>query len=202
MVDTPETDVRTRILVEAVRLFAERGYAGTSLQSIADAAGITKPTLVYHYGNKDGLRGAVLESLVGHWQQEFPRLMAAAASRGPRLDALLHALFAFFLRDRNRARLLIRELLDAPDDLAALLREHLQPWTRMLTEAIRLGQAQGTVRAEVDPESYTLTVVHTAIGLIALGDRGNALVAPEPDVDAQLAELIRMARVSLLPEVS
>jgi AcrR family transcriptional regulator len=63
MVDTPETDVRTRILVEAVRLFAERGYAGTSLQSIADAAGITKPTLVYHYGNKDGLRGARSSSL-------------------------------------------------------------------------------------------------------------------------------------------
>lgn len=196
-------DVRSGILREATRLFAAKGYAGTSIQAIADAVGITKPTLVYHFGSKDGLRVAVLEGLIGHWREELPRLMAAATSGGPRLDRLLHALFAFFLRDRNRARLLVREFLDQPEAVSALLREHLQPWTSMLTEAIRVGQSQGSIRPDVHPEAYTQVVIHTAIGVIAVGQSAAALLSPEPDVDTQLAELVRMARVSLLqPEVS
>lgn len=193
-----EADVRSRILREATALFAERGVAGTSLQLVADAAGITKPTLVYHFGSKEGLREAVLSGLVGHWRGELPRLMLAAAAGGPRLDALLQALFRFFLEDRNRARLVLRELLDAPEAVRAVLRRELQPWTALLTEAIRSGQESGVLRPEVDPSAYTLLVVTSTIGVLAAGDRSSALLAPEPTLDEQLAELIRIARVALV----
>lgn len=193
-----EADVRSRILREATALFAARGVAGTSLQLVADAAGITKPTLVYHFGSKDGLREAVLGALVGHWREELPRLLLAAATGGPRLDALLSALFAFFLEDRNRARLVLREMLDAPDHLREVLRRELQPWTTLLAEAIRAGQASGQLRPEVDASAYALLVITSAIGLLAAGDRTNALFSPEPTLEQQLAELIRVARLGLL----
>ena len=124
---SPDADVRSRILDVATGLFAERGYAGTSIQAIAQAAGITKPTLVYHFRSKDGLRREVVASLLGHWRDEVPRLMAAAASGGPRLASLLEALFAFFRDDPRRAKLLLREMLDDPDEMASLLAKHLQP---------------------------------------------------------------------------
>jgi len=193
-----ELDVRASALVHATRLFAERGVAGTSLQAVADAVGVSKPTLVYHFGGKDGLREAVLEALLGHWQGELPRMMAAATSGGPRLDALLHALFAFFLDDRARAVLLLREALDQPDHLRELLHAHLQPWTRLLSEAVRSGQAAGAIRADVDPEAYVQLVITTGLGALAIGDRVNALTSPEPSLEAQLSELVRMARTSLL----
>lgn len=195
---TEEVDVRASALAHATRLFAARGVAGTSLQAVADAVGVSKPTLVYHFGSKDGLREAVLEALLGHWQRELPRMMAAATSGGPRLDNLLHALFAFFLDDRSRAVLLMREALDQPEHFRELLHQHLQPWTRMLSEAVRSGQASGAIRPEVDPEAYVQLVITSGLGALALGDRVNALLAPEPSLDAQLAELVRIARTSLL----
>ncbi len=44
----------------AARLFAERGYDATSVREIVEAAGVTKPTLYYHFGSKQGLGEALL----------------------------------------------------------------------------------------------------------------------------------------------
>ena len=187
-----------QILAEATRLFARHGFAGTSLQAIADGVGISKPTLVYHYGSKERLYDAVLDALLDHWRDELPRLMTAASSGGPRLDALLLAFFDFFRRDPDRARLLLREALDRPVELAARLRRDLQPYTGLLTQAITVGQAQGLLRPDVDPQAFTVLVISAALGVVATGTDTAALVSPEPPVDALQHELIRVARTSLL----
>ena len=188
MVKSVDTSVRERILEEATRLFAERGVSGTSLSAVAQAAGISKPTLVYHFGSKDGLRIGVLSQLMEHWQAEVPRLMAAAASGGPRLDSLLNAFFEYFQSDRNRARVLVREMLDRPVEMRSLLAQHLQPWTRLMTEAIRLGQGSGMLRPQADPESYTVLIICSALSLVAVGPDASALIDPEPSLADQLKE--------------
>ena len=198
----PVESIRERILREATRLFAERGVAGTPIQAIAEASGITRPTLVYHFGSKEGLREEVLAVLMGHWRDELPRLMAAASTQGPTLDGLLAALFDFFRRDPNRARLLLRELLDRPQPMRALLREMVQPWTALLTRAVRVGQQSGVVRVATDPEAFTVLVISSAVGMVAIGDSTAALMRPEPDAEQLQAELTRMARTALLEQRS
>jgi TetR/AcrR family transcriptional regulator len=190
--------VRGRILREATRLFAAQGYAGTAIQEVAAAAGVSKPTLVYHFVSKEGLREAVLQGVMDHWRAELPRLLAAAARGGPRLDALLDALFAFFLEDPALARLVLREMLDRPDDMGARLRAELQPWTALLSDAVRLGQGGGVLRADADPEAFVVLVISAAVGVVAIGGHAGALVSPEPSVDAQAHELTRIARTALL----
>ena len=54
-------DKRARILNEAVVLFGEHGYAGTSLADIANAADISKAGLLHHFSSKDELFCKVLE---------------------------------------------------------------------------------------------------------------------------------------------
>lgn len=190
--------VRTRILREATRRFASQGYSAVSIQEIAERAGVTRPTLVYHFGSKEGLRDAVLTEVLAHWQAELPRLMAAATKGGPRLDALLGALFAFFREEPSLARLVLREMLDRPEEMGERLRTQLQPWTALLLEAMRMGRAAGLLRADADPEAYVVLVIATAIGVVAIGQHAGALVSPEPSVDAQARELVRIARTALL----
>jgi len=48
-----------RILSTAHRLFMERGYVGVSINDVVQAVGITKPTLYYHYADKEALYTAV-----------------------------------------------------------------------------------------------------------------------------------------------
>jgi AcrR family transcriptional regulator len=54
---------QAQILGAAVRLFAERGYAGTSLSELANEAGVAKPTLLYHHPDKESLWKAAVEHL-------------------------------------------------------------------------------------------------------------------------------------------
>lgn len=48
-----ETDKKIWILRAATRLFANRGYTGTTVREIVEMAGVTKPTLYYYFKNKE-----------------------------------------------------------------------------------------------------------------------------------------------------
>jgi TetR/AcrR family transcriptional repressor of mexJK operon len=52
-------DTKTRILEAATTLFLDQGYGSTSLDQIAAAAGVTKPTVYSHFGSKQGLLEAM-----------------------------------------------------------------------------------------------------------------------------------------------
>ncbi|MFI5843924.1 TetR/AcrR family transcriptional regulator [Catenuloplanes sp. NPDC051500] len=62
-VDNRRTDTRDRILQVALRLFADNGYAATSLQKIADELGVTKAALYFHFKTKEDILGGIL---LGH----------------------------------------------------------------------------------------------------------------------------------------
>src|SRR5690606_42036576 len=57
---TTADDPRSRILAAARELFAERGYANTSLADIAAAVGLTKTAIAYHFHPKDKLAAEII----------------------------------------------------------------------------------------------------------------------------------------------
>ncbi len=81
-------DTRARLLETALQLFAERGYAGTSVRDIADELGITKAAVHYHFSAKEQIVLALLEPLLRSTEELLDR--RAAAPPDPR--ALLLAL--------------------------------------------------------------------------------------------------------------
>ena len=56
-----ENNSRERLLETATELFAEKGYAGTSVREIVEKAGVSKPVLYYYFKSKEGLFYAILE---------------------------------------------------------------------------------------------------------------------------------------------
>jgi len=196
-VETSQPDVRSRILVEATRLFAERGYNGTSIQAVSESVGIRRPSLLYHFKSKADLRDAVLANMLTYWKDALPSILTAATSGGDRLDRALSAMAAFFVEDPNRARLINREMLDRPEPMGELFRENLRPWTGLLTGYIRMGQEAGSVRADLDPEAWTLQMIMAAIGAVAVGPVGGHMLSEHPSVERQLRELVRTAKASL-----
>jgi len=198
-------DMRHRILDAATRLFAERGFAGTSIQAVADEVGIRKPSLLYHFNSKATLREAVVESLFGRWKDVLPRVLVAATSGQNRFDATVAELMHFFGEDPSRARLLVREVLDNPDEMRRQVQIHVLPWLHMVSEYIRLGQQTGQVRPDVDSDMFPMQLVTMSLASFALLN-----VMPLPDNDPsgaaslqrQLDEIIRMARISLFTETT
>jgi TetR/AcrR family transcriptional regulator len=191
-----------QILIAATKLFAQHGYEGASLQSIADSVGVAKQTLLYHYPSKDALRRAVIDNVFEHWRRTLPAILQAVTSGRRRFTALTEELVRFFDSDRDRARLLARELLDNPSDTKRLMVENLRPWLLLVAEYIREGQKLGMIRGNVDPESYVLHVIVLVIATVAnLSTVSLALVGeagPEANPEARhLSELVRMTRTAL-----
>src|SRR4051812_29256005 len=63
--DSRRTDTRARILTAALGLFAERGYANTSLREIAEDLGVTKAALYFHYKTKEDIVSGILRDYMG-----------------------------------------------------------------------------------------------------------------------------------------
>ncbi|HEV8461070.1 MAG TPA: TetR/AcrR family transcriptional regulator [Gaiellaceae bacterium] len=100
--------VETRILDEAAALFAERGFAETSLQDVADALGIGRTALYHYIGSKDEL----LETLVKGLTQVTAESLEQIASE-PTLDPLN--------RLRTAAHTMAARIADSPGKFRLLL---------------------------------------------------------------------------------
>jgi AcrR family transcriptional regulator len=198
-------EVRDQILAAATRQFADAGFDATSLQTIADEVGIRKQSLLYHYKTKDELRRAVHRKMLDHWSSVLPRLLQAATSGEDQFDAVVSELIAFFTADPDRARLVVREVLDRPDEVSALIKSHVRPWVAIVCEYIRKGQAQGHIYDDVDPEAYVVQVINLVVASVAthacIGSvfqtRGDSTKVRRRHID----ELVRIAKSSLFREV-
>ena len=196
-------DVRNQILTHATRLFAEQGYDGTSVQEIADAVGIRKPSLLYHFRSKDALRENVLAEMLAHWNSVLPGLLLKASTE-ERFDATMQALSEFFIEDPDRARLFLRETLDRPEEMQAMLTAFVRPWVELLSGQLERAKRQGLVRAGVDPQAYAVEVITMAVAGTAVIDTLQTILPDDPALGStrtrHARELIRVARSSLYTE--
>ncbi|MHA4817445.1 TetR/AcrR family transcriptional regulator [Streptomyces aculeolatus] len=87
------TATRTRLLDAAERLFAEHGFAATSLRTVTDAADANVAAVNYHFGSKEGLLRAVVERAMASVNRERLRLLGElrAAARPPGAADLVRA---------------------------------------------------------------------------------------------------------------
>jgi AcrR family transcriptional regulator len=83
---TLEVNARQRLLETATELFAEKGYAGTSVREIVEKAGVSKPVLYYYFKSKDGLFYAILEWAVDVQQKILNEIFE---SKGTALDRFI-----------------------------------------------------------------------------------------------------------------
>lgn len=195
-------DIPQRIVEQATRLFAARGFVGASLRDIAASVGIRKPSLLYHFASKEELRRRVLEEMLGRWNEVLPKLLVAATAGPAQFDAVVQETVAFFREDPDRARLVLRQILDHPDETRPLLEQHVMPWAQIVANYIRKGQVAGRVRADVDPEAYVFNMINLLVsGVAAHAGLTAALGGTEADservMQRHIDEMVRVAKSSL-----
>lgn len=101
--------MRDRILETATGMFVERGYEGVAMREIAEACGITKAALYYHFAGK----AEVLEAVVTGYLAEIADVVEASAAHGvgeQRLRWLVEGLFALPAQKRAIMRLAMHDL--------------------------------------------------------------------------------------------
>ena len=138
-------DTRQLILGVALRHFADRGYAGTSVQDIVDEAKVAKPMLYYYFQSKAGL----YQALIDQAHDERYALMCEAAagqeSLREKLTAILVALFEFIQKHRELVRLAFGSAFAAPGEMPEGLeyKEKCRRNFEFIHELMKAGIADG-----------------------------------------------------------
>jgi AcrR family transcriptional regulator len=191
-------DVRAATVAAATRLFGAHGFEGTALQDIADAVGVTKPAVLHHYPSKEHIRQAVLDAILEHWNLTLPRLLRAASASHDRFQAIFGELVRFFEEDPDRARILVRETLDRPDEFRKTLRRVVRPWLTTVAQYIHVGRDAGRHHADIDGEAYVMHMIQLVVVATACGQVTSTLVdGDDAGAGRYGRELSRIARSSL-----
>jgi AcrR family transcriptional regulator len=107
---------RAQLLGVARRLFARDGYRGASMESIAEAAGVTKPVLYQHFSSKRALYSALLANDLGRLTADLEAAFSQAEDNAERLRRGFGAYLDFVDRHEDAFRLLFTEALGLDAD--------------------------------------------------------------------------------------
>jgi TetR/AcrR family transcriptional regulator len=160
---TDDPIVRAKIMAAAERLFAERGFAGTSTRDIAATAGVTSAMLHYYFGNKAGLYRAILETAVETVRSFIAEAAESSAPADKRLTRFIEVESTYLLSHRNLVRILMREMLSGGKEIVKIFQKHRVTNYSMLRQVI----ADGVQRNEFRQIDIDLAPV-SLMGMIAI----------------------------------
>jgi len=169
------------IRAAAVELFARKGYTATSTREICQRAGVTKPVLYYHFGNKEQLYEELVLDAYKDYQRELQRAAHRRGTPREKLVEVLMAIFAFVRRRHNYWRIGFR-MIFAPETESPAIDyvEMGQSSEKLLAEVVREGIRQGALRGK--PRAIAGAIMGMATSCIM-----GYLLVKEPPLDRATA---------------
>lgn len=168
---TRETSERTRdnILRHATREFSTRGFDGARVDRIASRCRLSKNTLYYHFGSKDGLITAVLERMYENLRKRQAEADIPTDDPKKALSAIVEHTFKAFVENPEIIRLLNEENLYKAVHVkkAGFLKQLYDPLFVKLSEVLKAGSERGVFREGVDPVDVYITTSSMAYHYIS-----------------------------------
>ena len=157
MTENPSRPPRTRIqrakretILEAgLDVFSEAGFRGATLDRIAQAAGLSKPNLLYYYPSKEAIYEALLQRLLETWLDPLKAIDPDGDPLGEIMTYVRHKLK--MSRDYPReSRLFANEIIQGAPRIAPVLSSDLRSLVQDRAAVIRHWADEGRIAA-VDP---------------------------------------------------
>lgn len=179
----PAHERRRQLLDVARDVFGSKGFHATSMEEIADAAGVTKPVLYQHFGSKRALYRSLLEDVGERLMESLAKATAEADGPREQVTAGFRTYFRFVAEQRSAFNLLfgsgsrrdeefaetVRRLEERIADLIApLIEAGIDDDHRRLLAHGLIGLAEGVGRyvtgrdLSLDPELAALRVAELA----------------------------------------
>ena len=146
---------REQILDVAVRVFALNGFHSTSMNDVADAAGVTKPVLYQHFESKQDLYRALLEEAGSRLRSAITDAVAGTTSGKQQTELGFKAYFRWVADDHDAFLLLFGLRANRDEESTATIR-------RITAEAAT--SIAPLIAADIDPD-HQRALAHGLVGL-------------------------------------
>jgi AcrR family transcriptional regulator len=194
---------RRKLLEEAIRLFGQKGYEGTSLDAVASAAGVRKQTLLYYFPTKETL----LEACVMETSQRVALALAEAldaeTSTSKKAETVIHTLFTL-AGEWPEFGQFVREASRLGPDVVQRFASVLEPLRLRALAFLANGMLEGQIRRQ-DPALLLFTLYTAVIGSITEAGVLRAVVGEDRSrtaLHAREEEVLTFVRNALTPAAS
>jgi len=145
---------REAVLTAAEQLFAENGFAATSMRDISNASGVSHPLIHHHFGSKQDLYDAVKRRLVEDYAKRFPHA-ARAVNRPLNVEAEMHRLLDYMGGNPMLLKLCARTQLEGDNQIWPGEPDILNT----LRQRIEVSQQRGLIRSDLCSSYVSIMVL-------------------------------------------
>jgi AcrR family transcriptional regulator len=191
---------RTTIVEEAIRQFGTEGYAGASLDSIAQAVGVRKQTLLYYFPNKDALLEACLAAAGARVAEVIAAALETSTDPEEKAEAVIHGVYEL-AAEWPEFPMFIREAGRLGPNAFDRFGGALEPLRLRAIGFLEAGMAAGQIR-EQDPAMLLFTLYTAVIGSLT---EASVLASFVGHDDARVslkrreAEVVELVRATMTP---
>ncbi len=140
-----------QILASALNLFITHGYHGLSMRVIAEAVGVSKAALYYHFQDKEQLFLAVLDAQLDHFERLIGLAMAEETSARQRIQRLVSEILSQPVELRAAIRLASQEMVQLSEPAQATFKlSYHKRFIDKIRAMLEAGIDQGELRP-IDP---------------------------------------------------
>lgn len=132
-----DTATIDRVLKAAEEEFGRRGLDRARLEDIARAAGIQRPSLLYHFGSKDGLYSEVVVRAFQGLGLALEEAISAKGSVAERLEATVQRFVDFLETHPGMGAVVLREILDGNGPGRSVLLDQIVPLLDRVEQFVR-----------------------------------------------------------------
>jgi AcrR family transcriptional regulator len=147
------------IVAAAARVFAERGYHGTSTQAIADVLGMRQASLYYYFPSKEAALELVCAHGVDGFVENAEAIVGGDGTPRDKLCRLIASHLAPSATKRDYVKVFINERRYLPDESRRRIGRRSRRIEKCFEQVVRAGIADGSLRADLDPRLTVLAVL-------------------------------------------
>ena len=186
-------DTRRDILNAAVKVIGAKGYAETSVDEIAEQAGLSKGILYYHFDSKADIATRILNQGINIISDLYEEIIAKEPDAATALQAMSEAFVDLNYSNREFGRFLLSEFGRAGRPWSEDIKPAQSRLLGIVAEEIRLAQEQGTARTEIDSDFAALAILGIILSSCMYFIFDTSTAMPKEELSARLNDLIGAA---------